>query len=69
MMRPDIVVLSEPNIDRGLSLPDSVELLRVQDFFAKSAVEAFGKAILLGFAGCDVMPFNLPVLLPFEHGV
>ena len=39
-MRSDMVVLSEPDVDGGLGLSDSVEPLRVQDFVAKSAVEA-----------------------------
>lgn len=45
-MWPDMVVLAQPLIDDGLSLPSDGEPFGVQDFPAQDAVEAFVIAIL-----------------------
>ena len=41
MVRSDLVVLPEPNIDSDLGLPCGVEPFSVEDFFSQGAVEAF----------------------------
>ena len=40
-MRSDLVILSEPGIDRDLSLFGGVEPFSVEDFFLQGAVKAF----------------------------
>jgi hypothetical protein len=40
-MRPDLVILSEPDVDGGLSLSGRVEPLGVQNLLAQGSVEAF----------------------------
>ena len=49
-MRPDLVVLSEPDIDGDLGLFCAVELFRIQNFPTERSVEALVEAILLGAA-------------------
>jgi hypothetical protein len=46
-----MIVLSEPNVDRGLGLSDGVEPLCVQDFAAKSSIEALVISVLHGDPG------------------
>lgn len=46
MVWPDMVVLSEPYIDLGLRLFDHMEPLSIQNFVAKSSIEAL---IISGF--------------------
>ncbi len=41
MVRSDLVVLPEPNIDSDLGLPCGVEPFSVEDFFSQGAVKAF----------------------------
>ena len=40
----------------------------VEALIAKAAIEAFGKSVLGGFAGGDVMPVDHAILSPFEEG-
>ena len=40
MVRSDLVVLPEPNIDSDLGLPCGVEPFSVEDFFSQGAVKA-----------------------------
>ncbi len=46
MMRPDLVVLSEPDIDCDLGLPSAVEPLGIENLPAQCSVETFVVAIL-----------------------
>ena len=41
MVRSDLIVLPEPNIDNDLGLFGGVEPFSVEDFFSQGAVEAF----------------------------
>jgi len=45
-MRPDMIVLPEPNIDDGLCLVDCAEPLSIEHFGPQCAVEAFVISIL-----------------------
>jgi hypothetical protein len=45
------------------------EQVLVQALVAQAAIEALEKAILRRLAGCDVMPFDLKLLLPSQDRV
>ena len=47
-MRPDLVVLPEPDVDGGLSLSGRVEPFGIQDLLAQGAVEALVVSVLPG---------------------
>jgi hypothetical protein len=45
------------------------EQVLVQAFIPQSAIEGLDEAVLHGFAGRDVVPFDFPVLLPRQDRV
>lgn len=40
VMRPDLIVLFQPDVDRSLSFPGRMEPFSVEDFVAQCSVEA-----------------------------
>ena len=64
-MRPDMVVLSEPYVDGCLCLSNSVEPFSVQDFIAKSTIEAFVISILPWASWIDLDGFDVQLHKPF----
>ena len=64
-----LVVVNPPCFDDLLGVAVASKYVFVQTLVAQAAVEAFDKAVLHGLAGCDVMPFNKPFLLPPQNGV
>lgn len=45
------------------------EEMFIQAFIPQPAIEALHKAILHRLSGHDVVPFDLTLLLPLQHGV
>ena len=68
-MWPCIVIVPAPIVKGLASVIVAGEQVLIQTFVAQTSVEAFDKSILHGFAGLNVVPFNLGVLAPFENGV
>lgn len=60
-----MIIVAAPCRDYMAGMAQAVEQMLVGAFIAQAAIEALHQAILHGIAGCDVMPFDLPVLLPF----
>lgn len=54
MMRPDLVVLSEPDIDGDLGLFRAVEPFCVEPFATECAIKALVVSVLPGAAGIDL---------------
>lgn len=57
-MRPDMVVLAQPLIDDGLSLPGGSEPFGIQDLPAQGAIEPFVVAVLPWRARIDLNGFD-----------
>ena len=64
MVRSDLVVLPEPNIDSDLGLPCGVEPFSVEDFFSQGAVKAFVVSIFPRTAWIDLHWFDPNLLQP-----
>ena len=64
MVRSDLVVLPEPNIDSDLGLPCGVEPFSVEYFFSQGAVEAFVVSIFPRAARIDLHWFDTDPLQP-----
>ena len=64
MVRSDLVVLPEPNIDSDLGLPCGVEPFSVEDFFSQGAVKAFVVSIFPRRARIDLHWFDTDPFQP-----
>lgn len=64
-----MVVVVAPCRDQVAGMAQTGEQVLVQAFVPQAAVEALNEAVLHGFAGRDVVPFDLPVLLPCQDRV
>ena len=64
MVRSDLVVLPEPNIDSDLSLFGGVKPFRVEDFFSQGAVKALVIPIFPRAAWIDLHWFDPNLLQP-----
>ena len=64
MVRSDLVVLPEPNIDSDLGLFGGVEPFSVEDFFSQGAVKAFVVSIFPRAARIDLHWFDADPLQP-----
>ena len=64
MVRSDLVVLPEPNIDSDLGLSCGVESFSVEDFFSQGAVKAFVVSIFPRTAWIDLHWFYPNPLQP-----
>ena len=65
-MRPDVVVVVTLEGQFLTSICETVEDLFIEAFIPQAAVEAFDQAILLRFAGVDLVPGNAGITRPFE---
>ena len=68
-MRPVVIVVVAPCRNQMAGMAQGWEQVLVQALVPQTAVEAFHEAVLHRLARRDVVPFDLAVLLPFEHGV
>ena len=64
-----VVEVGAPGRDQSVSMAQAIEQVLIQAFVALPAVEAFYKPVLHRLAGCDVVPVNLPVFLPFQDRI
>ena len=64
MVRSDLIVLPEPNIDNDLGLFGGVEPFSVEDFFSQGAVKAFVVSIFPRAAWIDLHRFDPNLLQP-----
>ena len=63
------VVVLPPCFDDLTCLVEVGEQVLVEALVAQPAVEALNKAILHRFARCNVVPFDVVLLLPGQDGV
>jgi len=63
------IVVDPPLFDALAGITVAAEQVLVEALVPQPSVEAFHEAVLHRLAGRDVMPFDLPLFLPCEHGV
>ena len=63
------VVIDPPGFDDASGIIQPIEKMLIEALIAQTAVEALDEGILGGFAGRDIVPFDLGVLDPFEDRV
>ncbi len=63
------VIVDPPGLDDLSGFGQPVEQVLIETLVAQPAIEAFDEGVLGGFARRDVMPFDAPVMGPFEDGV
>ena len=68
-MRAVVIVVVAPCRNQMAGMAQRREQVLVQAFVPQATIEALHEAVLHRLSRCDVVPFNLPILLPFEHGV
>lgn len=68
-MRPVVIVVVAPCRNRMAGVVQRREQVFVQAFLAHPSIETFHQAVLHGFAGSNVMPADLSLLLPFQRRV
>ena len=68
-MWPVEIVVDPPFFDDLPGMAVAAEQMLVQALVPQPAVEAFHEAVLHRFSGRNVMPFDVAVLLPGEHGI
>src|SRR5438046_10548187 len=66
-MRAAIVVVVTPSAKRLARMGEATEDLFIEKLIAQAPIETFDEGILRGLAGCDVMPVDGVIVLPFEH--
>jgi len=64
-----MIVIGSPSINELLSGTIAFEQMLIQTFVSQTSVEAFNKPILHGFTRCNVMPFNLMLLLLSQQSI
>lgn len=64
-----VIVVVAPSRDQIPGVAQVGEQMLVEALVAQTAVEAFHEAVLHGFARRDVVPLDLPFLLPSQDGV
>ena len=68
-MRAVVIIVVAPCRNQLAGMAQAVEEMLVQALVPQAAVEALDEAVLHRLARRDVMLFDLPFLLPFEHRV
>lgn len=68
-VRAVLVVVVAPCRNQMAGMVQGREQVLVQALVAQASVEAFHKAVLHRLSRRDVMPLDLAIFLPFEHGV
>ena len=66
-MGPVMVVVFAPCRNQMAGMAQVGKEVLVEALVPQAAIEAFHEAILHWFARRDVVPFDLPILLPFQH--
>jgi hypothetical protein len=66
-VRSHRVVVLLPDRQRLSRVGERCEQGPVEELVAQPAVEALDEGVLLGLAGCDVVPFDLPLLRPTDQ--
>ena len=64
-----VIVVVAPCRNQMAGMAQGWEQVLVQALIPQSSVEALHEAVLHRLTRRDVVPFDLAVLLPFEHGV
>ncbi len=64
-----VVIVLLPVVGYLSGMAVAGEQMLVQALIAQPAVKAFNKAILHGFARCDIAPLNAAILLPLQHRI
>lgn len=64
-----VIVAGAPCRNHVAGMAQRREQVLVQALLAHPCVEAFHQAVLHGLSGCDIVPVDLAILLPFEHHV
>ncbi len=62
-------VVTAPRRNYVAGVAQGVKKLFIQALVPKPSIKRLHQAILHRFARCDVMPFDLALLLPFKNGV
>ena len=68
-MRAGVIVVVAPCRNQMAGMAQCREQVFVEAFIPQASVEALHEAVLHRFARRDVMPFDLAILLPIQHGV
>jgi len=68
-MRVVVIVILVPSRDQVSGMAQARKQVFVQALIPKAAIEALHETVLHRFDGRDVVPFDLPVLLPFQDRV
>ena len=68
-MRAVMVVVVAPCRNQMAGMAQGREQVLVEALIAEPTVEALNQAILHGLARRNVVPFDLAILLPCEHGI
>lgn len=68
-MRAVLVEVDAPCRYQIACMAQVIEKVFIQAFISHPAVEAFYKPFLHWLAGCDVVPVNLAVFLPFQDRI
>jgi hypothetical protein len=66
---PVVIVVISPFFDDIAGMIVAGKQVFIQTLIAQPTVEAFNKTVLHWFARRNIMPFDLGVLLPFQHSV
>lgn len=64
-----MVEVGPPCGDQVTSMAQSVEQVLIEAFVPHVAIKAFDKAVFHWFAGCDVVPIDLSIFLPFQDRI
>ena len=64
-----VIVVGVPCRGRAAGVAQQREQVFVEALVPHPSVDVFDQAVLHGFAGRDVVPADLVVLLPFQHTV
>ena len=68
-MRPDLVVMSSPNLDQNLSLLAAAEPLEAEAFVSELVVETLVTSVLPRLARIDGGSLDVSLAEPLENGL
>ena len=68
-MRAVVIVVVAPCRNQMAGMAQCGKQVFVEAFVPQAAVAALHEAVLHRLAWCNVMPFHLAILLPFQDGV
>lgn len=63
-----MVVVMAPAGKHPAGVGEAVEDLLIEAFVAEPAIEALDEAVLLRLSGCDIVPGDPSLVLPFQDG-